>query len=259
MLPAVRIQLNLLTDLTTEARDGPRPRLVDLAAQWAQFAGWLNAAVGHPRAADRWYSTALGWGTEVGNSNMIATVLSMRGHLAWQHRRPGPLIGLSAAARRQPASPGVRALAAQQEARGHALIGAASTAIGLLDQAIDLAMQATAAPDQEPPWIYFHSLDYLKMQRGLTYRLLGDSALAVEHLRAGLHGLPPYAKGAAWTVPYRLDLAATLAERGDVSAALEAYERVQVIAETTGTGNLARRVESAVRNMSAANLRTHTT
>ncbi len=232
---------------------------MDLAAQWAQFGGWLNAAAGHPRVAGRWYSAALEWGTEAGNSDMIATVLSMRGHLAWQHRRPGPLIGLSAAALRQPASPGVRALAAQQEARGHALIGAASTAIGLLDQAMDLATQATEAPDREPPWIYFHSLDYLKMQRGLTYRLLGDNALAVEHLRTGLHGLPPYAKGAAWTVPYRIDLAATLAELGDVSAAREAYERVQAIAETTGTEHLARRVESAVRSLSAGNLRTYTT
>ncbi len=259
VLPAVRIQLNLLATLSTEVRGDSRARLVDLAAQWAQFGGWLNAAAGHPRVAGRWYSAALEWGTEAGNSDMIATVLSMRGHLAWQHRRPGPLIGLSAAALRQPASPGVRALAAQQEARGHALIGAASTAIGLLDQAMDLATQATEAPDREPPWIYFHSLDYLKMQRGLTYRLLGDNALAVEHLRTGLHGLPPYAKGAAWTVPYRIDLAATLAELGDVSAAREAYERVQAIAETTGTEHLARRVESAVRSLSAGNLRTYTT
>ncbi len=97
------------------------------------------------------------------------------------------------------------------------------------------------------------------MQRGLVYRLLGDNALAVEHLRTGLHGLPPYAKGAAWTVPYRFDLAATLAELGDVSAALEAYESVQAIAETTGTEHLARRVEFAVRSLSAGNLRTYTT
>ncbi len=259
VLPAVRVQLTFVTDLTIEARGGLRVRLMDVAAQWAQFGGWLNAAAGHPRVAGRWYSAALDWGTEAGNPDMIATVLSMRGHLAWQHRRPGPLIGLSAAALRQPASPGVRALAAQQEARGHALIGAASTAIGLLDQAVDLATQANEAPEREPPWIYFHSLDYLSMQRGLTYRLLGDNAQAVEHLRTGLHGLPPSAKGAVWTVPYRLDLAATLAELGDISDALEVYDRVRAIAETTGTGHVARRVDSAVRSLSAGSLRTHTT
>lgn len=256
VLPAVRAQLDLITTLTADTRCRQRPRLVDLAAQWAQFGGWLHAVVDQPRLATRWYTTALAWGTEAGNTDMVATAMSMRGHLAWQARRPGPLIRLSAEALRQPASPGVRAIAAQQQARGHALLGEASAAIGLLDQAVDLATQAAENPDREPPWVYFHSLFYLQMQRGLTYRLLGDHNQAIEHIRAGLDGLPPYATGAAWTGPYLLILAATLAEIGDVGAALEAYSRAAAIGRATGTTALASQAETAADRLSARRVRT---
>jgi hypothetical protein len=84
------------------------------------------------------------------------------------------VIGLSRAAQRDNrASPGVRALAVQQEARGIALAGEAEVADidRRFDRAEELAAQAAEAPGDEPPWIYFFSPDYLILQRGLAYRL----------------------------------------------------------------------------------------
>ncbi|RGC66954.1 Helix-turn-helix protein [Micromonospora sp. MW-13] len=251
LLPTIRTQLDLVTTLVVEVAGALRPQVVDLAAQWAQFGGWLFAAGDRRRVASRWYGTALEWGTEAGNADMIATALSMRGHLAWSERRSGPLIGLSAAAVRQPASPGVRAIAAQQQARGHALIGEAEAVTDLLDQAVELNEAASQAPDREPPWIYFHSAAYLAMQRGLAYRLLGWDAQAIEHLRLGLAGLPAESAGAAWTGPYLLRLAAALADTGDVGEALGVYERVQSLGHATRTISLVDQAEAAVCALSA--------
>ncbi|MFI6819790.1 hypothetical protein ACIBJE_02410 [Micromonospora sp. NPDC050187] len=256
LLPTIRTQLDLVTTLVAEAGSALRPQVVDLAAQWAQFGGWLYAASDRRRLAGRWYGTALEWGTEAGNADMIATVLSMRGHLAWSEWRAGPLIALSVAAVRQPASPGVRAIATQQQARGHALVGEADPVIDLLDRAVDLSEAASLAPDREPPWIYFHSAAYLAMQRGLAYRLIGRNAEAIECLRLGLTGLPEESAGAAWTGPYLLRLAAALADTGEVGEAFDVYERVATLGRATRTVGLVDQAEAAVCALSARRERT---
>ncbi|WP_428963921.1 helix-turn-helix domain-containing protein [Micromonospora fluostatini] len=247
LLPAVRSQLDLVTALTVEATGALRPGLLDVAAQWAQFGGWLHAADGRSALAAHWYAAASDWGTEAGNADMIATVLSMRGHLAWSARRVGPLIDLSAAARRQPASPGVRAIAAQQQARGYALAGRATATVGLLNHAADLLDAARADPGREPDWIYFHCPAYLTMQTGLAYRLLGRNGSAVDRLRAGLDGLPPEAVGAAWTGPYLLHLAAALTEVGEADPARDAYAQALGIGRATRTRALVDRAEAGLR------------
>ncbi|WFE35860.1 helix-turn-helix transcriptional regulator [Micromonospora sp. WMMD975] len=251
LLPTVRAQLDMVSTLVAETAGALRSQVVDVAAQWAQFGGWLYAASDRGRLAGRWYGVALEWGTEAGNPDMTATVLSMRGHLAWSERRAEAMIDLSAAAARQSASPGVRAIATQQQARGHALIGDTSAVTDLLDRAVELSQTASQAPDREPPWIYFHSSAYLAMQRGLAYRLLGWNADAIEHLRRGLTGLPAESCGAAWTGPYLLRLAAALADTGDVDEAFAIYERAESLGRVTRTTALVDQAEAAVRALSA--------
>jgi transcriptional regulator with XRE-family HTH domain len=178
--------LRVVESLADEARGTIRKPVVNLAGQWAQFAGWLRAATGQPGKAREWYARTLEHATEVGNRDLIATSLSMRGNLAWMARQPGPVVGLSVAAARHADSPGVRAMAEQQEARGHAVLGDADRVEELLDLAeVDMAAAADH-PEDEPAWIYFYSPGYLKMQRGLAYRLLDRRDDAIAALTAGL-------------------------------------------------------------------------
>lgn len=126
-----------------DAAHGPiRKKVVDLAGQWAQFAGWLGAATNAFEEARRWYARTLEYGTEAGNPDLVATALSMRGNLAWMAHRPGPVVGLSAAAAAQAVSPGIRAMAAQQQARGHAMLGEADAVDEQLDCAAVLMAEA---------------------------------------------------------------------------------------------------------------------
>ncbi len=51
VLPAVIAQLRAITPMVTEARGPVRPAVVDVAGQWAQYAGWLHASQRQAAAA----------------------------------------------------------------------------------------------------------------------------------------------------------------------------------------------------------------
>lgn len=140
---------------------------------------------------------------------MVATALSMKGYMAYRLNQLGPMLGLSEAARRHKrASPGVCSLAAQQEARAHALLSNGDSCDRKLDTATVLAERAAARPDREPPWVYFFSPNYLVMQRGRAYRHLGRYQQAEKLLPAELSALPPEIRNAEWVLTYEQDLEA---------------------------------------------------
>jgi len=240
LLAPAAAQLEVVEGLVTDARGPIRPLVLDVGAQWAQFLGWLSANSRRDEAARRWYDRALLWATEVDDPNMVATALNLTGHLEWLAGNVGPVVGLSQAAGRQPASPGVRALAAQQEARGHALAGEPDATDEMLDRAVALAVAAVERPEDEPPWIYYYSPDYLTMQRGLAYRYLGRNREAVRLLENGLRAMPVDMRRSEWVGVYRYHLAHAYADLGERDAARAALVEVDEIAVATGSDRLRR-------------------
>jgi transcriptional regulator with XRE-family HTH domain len=209
LLPSARAQLSLFEQLVVEAHGPLRRRVVLLGSQFAQFAAWLHSSANQPNRAHAYFDRATEWGLEADDPNMVATALSMKGHLAYRLNQLGPMLGLSeAAARHKHASLGVRSLAVQQAARAHALLGNGDDCDRNLDTATVLADKAAARRDREPPWIYFFSPDYLIMQRGRAYRYLGRYKQAEELLSAGLAALPPEIRAAEWAQTYERDLEA---------------------------------------------------
>ncbi|GAA4208324.1 hypothetical protein GCM10022252_73320 [Streptosporangium oxazolinicum] len=240
LIVPVRAELATVEGLLAEARGKLRTPMLDMAAQYAQFSGWLHANTGREREADVFYDRVLEYGTEVGAPDMVATALSMKGHLAWLGRKVGPLIGLSQAAQRDSAtSAGLRALAAQQEARGHALAGEADETDRLLDQAVELALKSAERPDREPPWIYFYSSTYLTLQRGLAYRYLGRNGQAVDLLKQGLGALAVDLQESEWAANYIYQLAFTHAAEGEPEEASAVAMRAVTIAHATSSARLA--------------------
>jgi tetratricopeptide (TPR) repeat protein len=244
MLEPVTAQLAVTGNLVTEARGPLRAPLLRVAGQYAQFGGWLNANVQRIGQAGRWYDRALEWATEGGDHNMVATALSMKGHAAWVAGNVAPMIGLSQAAQNTPGtSPGVRALAAQQEARGHALAGDGRQADRKLDEAAALVCRAAAHPDDEPPWVYFFSPDYLVMQRGLAWLYLGRYAEAAGLLAAGLAAMPAEVRESEWVAEYLVRLATAHAQADEPEQACAAAAEAASIARQTGSARLAGKLD----------------
>jgi transcriptional regulator with XRE-family HTH domain len=245
LIEPVTAQLAVMAELVSEARGPLRPVITDLAAQYAQFCGWLSASAGRPaEASNAWLDRALEWAAEAGNTNMIANVMSFKGHIAWVAGRPGAVIGLSAAARRdRRVFIAQRAYDAGQEARGHAMTGDSPTTDRLLDEAADLAERAADHTDDTPPWQYYYSPAFFTLQRGLAYRHLAAhhpqrNKLAVDLLTAGLAGLPDGLRGAEWAADFIHQLAIAHTQAGEPEQACARAAMVAAIGSETSSERL---------------------
>lgn len=205
-----RGHVNLLTELANEARGPIRPRVIDLAGQWAQHHGWLYTALERYDEADQWFSRSLEWALEAGDDDLAATVWSFKGHVAWLKGQVGPTIGLTHTARRYTGiHAGQTAYDALQEARGHALLGDVSEVERLVDEAHALSELATQqmADGSAPPWHYYRGDGFWNLEGGRAIAPVRPRQ-AVELLEAGLAELPPDQLHADWADAYRRDLEA---------------------------------------------------
>ncbi len=243
ILPSVLAQLALVEELVTEARGPARCPLVDVAGQWAQFAGWLHASARHDEAAACMHDRALEWAVEAGDINLISQVISMKGHLAWMAGHPGPVIGLSQAAQRDPgAFPGQHAISAVQEARGHAMTGDADKAERKLADAMTKAQEATGHQGEAPPWLYYHSPAFFEVQRGIVFGYFADVPryhdLALTALEAGYAEMSPEEQRSEWGAGYLVHAAAVHERGGNVEQATAIALDVARIVRQTNAARL---------------------
>ncbi len=219
LLGVVRAQFEVVARFTRDAGGPLAGRLVGLAAQYAQFLAWMCIDTGTHAAGLAWYDRAHDWAAQAGDENMAATALSMKAHLAWSTGDARRCVQMARAARwyGRRVTPGVRGMAAQMEARGHALAGDAGPARALLDEAQALIGRAAARPGDEPPWMYFYGDNWFRLQRGMAELHLRNWPAAAGLLAAGLDGLPEdYRRDRAW---YGACLASAHAGAGDAEQA----------------------------------------
>ncbi|OPC82461.1 hypothetical protein B4N89_17300 [Embleya scabrispora] len=118
--------------------------LLGVGARVAEFLGWLHQDLGNLQAATYWSDRAMEWSQQIGDDLMVAYVLFRKSNQATSRRNGNQAVGFARAAQRQPElTRTVRALAAQQEAQGHALLGNVKFALIKFDEAHELA----AVPD----------------------------------------------------------------------------------------------------------------
>jgi transcriptional regulator with XRE-family HTH domain len=245
VLRPVLAQLKAIGDLVAESRGPVRPALVHVAGQWAQFAGWLHTNTGSPAHGDASLSRALLWAVEAGEPDLISEVLSFQGHAAWVAGQPGPAIGLSRAAQRDPGVyPGQLAISAAQEAKGLAMMRDSGDVDRLLDRADELAAAAAARPEDSPPWLYYHSPGFFALQRGLAYTYLADQpayrARAAGALEAGHLELPEGEQESEWAAEYLCYLADMHALGGDAEQACAAALKAATVARRARSVRLSR-------------------
>lgn len=245
VLQVVRVQLPMVQQLVTEARGPVRPRLVDVSAQWAQFAGWLNIAAGHAPAARMSLNRAAEHAEEIGDTSMVGTVLSWKAYLAERIGQVGPMIGMAQAAQRNRIGPG-HAYDLFLEARGRALAGERREAERLLGEAQVAA--ASADPASARPWEYYYlEPGFFALEAGATNVYLGRddpsrNVQAVENLAAGLAELPAEMRRAEWAGEYIAHQAVAHLQASDAEAARAAVLDAAEIARATSSESLLRKL-----------------
>ncbi|MFS0694125.1 helix-turn-helix domain-containing protein [Streptomyces nitrosporeus] len=228
MRGVVAAQFEAVAGLYSRARGPLADRLVGLLAEYAQFLAWMAQDQDDAPVALGWFDRSYDWALESGHSDMAATTLSMKAHLAWSNGQGRRCVRLGEAAATTGASAATRAMAVQMAGRGHALEGNAAEA----HRALDEAQRMIAYAADPPPWLYFYGETWFSAQRGMADLHLKDWAGAVGNLVTGLAGFAPvFRRDRAW---YGACLAHAYAGTGEAGAALEAALGVVTDASEVG-------------------------
>lgn len=183
--------LAVLAVVDRHARDAPIPvrrKLLRFGARAAEFAGWLYRDVDAPGMADYWRDRAMEWAAEAGDTAMQGYVLVKKSQSAWDDRDAGRMLSLAQAAQTGPwqLPAKIRAEAAQQEARGHAMTGVPLSLVQhKLDQAHQLLADSADTSDADEPGAHYGPA-LLKIQTALCYHEAGRPGTAADLLGAAL-------------------------------------------------------------------------
>jgi transcriptional regulator with XRE-family HTH domain len=247
LVDPVRAQLATIEHLVIEARGPVRPQIVNVAGQWTQYLGWLHINTGQLSAASAMLDRALEHAVETDDINLTSEVLGFKGHVAWESGQVPKMIGLRAAARRDDGRrlfPGESAIAAAQEARGHAVLGDARETDRLLDLADELAEQARQRLHETPPWLYYQVDGFFELHAGQAWRYLGRrdpgyNRKAIDALTAGLAALPADMRASEWAGDFVYHLGRAYVQTGEQEHAAALAEELAGLAGRIGSKRLA--------------------
>ncbi|WP_461026118.1 helix-turn-helix domain-containing protein [Streptomyces sparsus] len=155
MLPVAAVQWETVEQLARDARGPHAPGLHRVAAEWVQFMGWLHAEARNDAEAARWLTEAEDRADDVNDGVLAAQAANFKGYLARQQRRPRAVLRWFLTAYHTPgAAPLQRVGDAVQAAHGYALLGEREHARRLLGKAGDLADAAgDTAPPGTAYWL----------------------------------------------------------------------------------------------------------
>jgi hypothetical protein len=183
-LPAVLAVIQAVDQHARDVRPAVRRELLAVGAQGAEFAGWLFRDARDPVQAGYWRDRATEWAQEAGDTAMQGYVLLKKAQAAYDDRDALRMLTLAQAVQDGPwdLPTKVRAEAAQQEARSHAMLGADS---GLVERKLADAHQLLSdaehdtATDDRPLGVHYNAT-LLTMQTATCYCEAGQPRRAVE-------------------------------------------------------------------------------
>ncbi|MDH6137464.1 hypothetical protein P3T37_006896 [Kitasatospora sp. MAA4] len=191
-LDSVERHLRVINRLQTQTDGAARDGLLTLGARIAEFLGWLHQDLGDFTQATYWSDRAMEWAQQTGDDVMAAYVLFRKSNQATARRSPQQAVSLARAAQRAPGvTVTIRALAAQQEAQGHALLGNPRFAQLKFDEAHELALAGAAASQEDTALdTSYCTPTYVEMQRANYLIESGEPMRAAQALESELRILP---------------------------------------------------------------------
>ncbi|MFI1869928.1 helix-turn-helix domain-containing protein [Streptomyces jumonjinensis] len=212
IIPATLVQMKEVTRLLKGARGPHRDQLAAVASEFVQFGGWMLAQDRQDTRAIKLLNSAVELADEIRDGTLAAQALNFKGYLARQQGRPEGVARWYAAAAFTPgAHPAQRLGDMLQAAAGMAELGERDDALRMVENAERLTDAAAALPP--PETAYWLTPEFNRLNMGLANLGLGRYADAVDHITAGLEGLPPELQSAPWTWEHRDALKRALAAR----------------------------------------------
>jgi transcriptional regulator with XRE-family HTH domain len=248
LLRPVLAQVEVLDGLRRGARPDTPRALLGVLAQYAEMAGWLYQDLGHQDAAMDWTRRAADWAHCAGDKDLAAYMLIRQSNIACLGDDPSQVVQYANAARETPdADPKLVALAGQQQARGHALLGEHDECRALLDASWTLLDDHPEVRDETAPvYLHHYDLDTLHEQSATCHRLAGDGDTAADILQARLDATPESKTRERGLLKAKLALAQTRTSRSagpDPALAAGLGTTALTAAHETGSARILRELE----------------
>ncbi|MHC5902334.1 XRE family transcriptional regulator [Streptomyces sp. S6] len=181
VMPLVLGLLGAIEQRARDAKPGVRRELLSVAADGAEFAGWLYRDIHQPGVAVFWYDRAMEWAQEADDPAMQGYVLLKKSQMAYDRGDAVRILTLAQAGRheRWQLPIRVRAELLQQEALGCAMLG---EPFSLVEQKLGEAHELLSrAPDAEAGDLgaYFNE-DTLLLRNAVSYTEAGKPRMASE-------------------------------------------------------------------------------
>ena len=247
LLGPVLAQIDVLDGLRRHTRPGTAEPTLRLLAQYAEFAGWLNQDAGDITAAMFWSDRATQWAQATGDYQMVAYMLVRKSNIALLDHDAVNVIDLAAAARKVPGpiSPKLHALAAQQEARGWALVGDADQFQQRIDTAANLLRKHPDDVDDDAPvYLHHYDLDTLEEQSASGYRACGQTEIAIAILARKIAATPEHLHRDQGHHLAKLANTVLATPQPDPDRAIELGMRCLATARSTGSARITNELRS---------------
>ncbi|MDT0446053.1 tetratricopeptide repeat protein [Streptomyces johnsoniae] len=223
-----------------------RQELLGTGSRVAEFLGWLFQDLGDFRTAAYWSDRSMEWAQEAADDQMQSYVLFRKANQATAQANPQRAVGLARAAQRMPGMmPRITALAAQQEAQGHALMGNPKAALAKFDEAHALASRANATDPGRTLDTSYCTPTYVEMQRANCWMDLGDPRRAAQLFEAGLAAVPQVFRNDRGVYLARLARAYVVADEPERGA--DAATKALTIAGQTGSARTMNELAAVLR------------
>jgi transcriptional regulator with XRE-family HTH domain len=247
LIAPVLAQINVLDDLRRGVRPPYADPLLRLLAGYGEMAGWLLQDSGDLDAAANWSRQAGEWAQCAGDVSMAAYMLVRQANIAVQADDYAGVVLLAAAARRVPGpvDPKLTALALQQQARGHAMLGEHRDCFALLDQAAGILREHPDVSDQDTP-VYLHHYDLraLEEQSAACYQAVGRAEIAVTILENAIATTSSALARDQGHLTAKLAVAITRTSQSDPGHAAGLGLRALSIARDTGSARIMRELRT---------------
>ena len=193
LLRPVLAQIEVMDDLRKSAQAPHVEPLMQVLAQYAEMAGWLHQDAGSLDAAAQWSRRATEWAHCAGDQEMVAYMLIRQSNIACLTDDHAAVVQLAAAAQKiSGTDPKLTALASQQEARGHALLGNFDPCFARLETAADLLREhPQVSHPNVPVYLHHYDTDTLEEQSAVCYRAAGQGDKAITILQSKIDKMPP--------------------------------------------------------------------
>ncbi|MFI1586141.1 helix-turn-helix domain-containing protein [Embleya sp. NPDC020630] len=188
---AIKTAREYISVIQTLRRDATGPDaqgLLELQAQYAEFASWLYQDLGIHDHASAWLDRALQSSHTLGDTDLTAYVMARKAQLACDMRDVVDVVDLAEASHRT-ARPRSRLAAVAQtyQAYGHAIRGEAASSQRSIDRAYEMLTQTA---DDPSPWGIWFDASYIAVHRAQSLEVLGQHADAASEFEAAIGLLP---------------------------------------------------------------------